>query len=324
MISSKHIDILLSIGCNTQHDTQMCNAQKKLQEKFPDIKFTHSIMSPAYGNQDDNTMYSNMLATFRTGLLEDELKALLKEIEYILGDRPELRRQNVIMMDIDILEYNHQKRHEKDWERPYVTSLVKYIIAILLFVFLSVNSFAQQNNTQVKHRSSDTEILGKAVEYYQGGKYHEAVITFEKLQKNYNLNPRFKAYIGYSYYKEMEYIKAVQYLKEAIPELKSYSPNEQAVYIYSCAESLFILSRYDEAIEYYVMALPITQGNDKGDVYYHTAFSYYQKGIYDTALTYFSEAINCYSNDNNSLDELHKARKSQAEKMLRWLKKNTK
>lgn len=323
-MSSKqqNIKVMLSVGCNANHEEQMDNARKRLECSFPGITFTNAILTPACGNPDDTTTYSNMLGKFYTEIPEAKLNILLKDIEKELGDTEAKRKDNIIMMDLDILEYAEERRHNKDWERPYIKQLIRMIFSFFLVYVMTLSANAQSVRSDAGQgtRKQDTELLGKAVEYYQGGKYHEAVLAFEKLQKSYRLNPRFKAYLGYSYYKEGEYENAIQYLSDAIPELESYSPKERAVYCYSCAESYFLLSRYEESIRYYSEALPMTEGNDKGDVYYHTAFAYYQLEKYAEALVNFTEAINNYViGDNN---ELHKARKSQAEKMLRWLRKN--
>ena len=95
------------------------------------------------------------------------------------------------------------------------------------------------------------------------------MIAFEQLQRHYQLNPRFIAYLGFSYYKESMYEEATEYLEKSIPQLTAYSPHEQAVYLYACAESHFNLSHYQQALPYYQQALPLTTGLDAADINYH-------------------------------------------------------
>ena len=119
----------------------------------------------------------------------------------------------------------------------------------LLTVLLSFTVLAPFGNMKAAgENSSSQEQLTKALEYFQGGKYHEAILCFTKLQKRYKLNPRFKAYLGMCYYKEGMYEEAIENLREGIPALSSYSPKEQAVYTYYCAESLFEIGEYTESL----------------------------------------------------------------------------
>ena len=73
----------------------------------------------------------------------------------------------------------------------------KLIITLLLFLTCSVSASAQ--------KSKDAEELGKALEYFTSAKYHEALLIFQRLDKEYKLNERFKAYIGLCYYHDWDY-----------------------------------------------------------------------------------------------------------------------
>ncbi len=63
---------------------------------------------------------------------------------------------------------------------------------------------------------SDKDRLGMALEYFQSGKYHEAILLFGKLDKGYRLNPRFKAYMGVCYFYETDYPNACKCFNEAM------------------------------------------------------------------------------------------------------------
>lgn len=178
------------------------------------------------------------------------------------------------------------------------------------------------------------ELLSKAIEYYQGRKYHECILTFEQLRRHYQLNPRFTAYLGFSYYKEQQYEEAASCLKEGIPSLSVYSPKEQAVYLYACAESLFQLGHYAEALDYYEKALPLTEGYDSADIHFHAGFCHINQIAHDSlsaarsdsiALVHFTTANTLYKEAQTRihLDELHKARLAQTTTMLRAMQKHT-
>lgn len=300
----------------------MTRVRERLTKAFPDIVFTEDLTTPAYGKPADALPYANCLAKATTTLNEEELRKQLKAIEKELGDTHLLRSDDIVMMDIDLLEYNGTRHHHDDWQRPYVKTLIKRLHAIGILLIGSLIVFTPQQT--IAQTNNDTELLGKAVEYYQSEKYHECIITFKRLQERYKLNPRFMAYLGFCYYKERQYEEAIKCLKDGIPELKAYSPKEQAVFIYSCAESYFNLQRYEDAITYYRLALPHTEGNDKADVLFHTAFSYYLQDKSTEAIPLFTEALSLYKSNTSPNDDLHTARLRQTETMLKGLTKENK
>ena len=198
----------------------------------------------------------------------------------------------------------------------------RYLILIILISFLPLTHFGKGNAGG--ENTSSQEQLTKALEYFQGGKYHEAILCFTKLQKRYKLNPRFLAYLGMCYYKEGMYEEAIENLREGIPALSSYSPKEQAVYSYYCAESLFEIGEYTESLHYYNLTLSNVQGNDRADVLFHTAFAYYLRdgASADNApqlITFLSEAKSLYEANTSSSTELQHARLQQTRTMLAGL-----
>ena len=198
----------------------------------------------------------------------------------------------------------------------------RYLILIILISFLPLTHFGKGNAGG--ENTSSQEQLTKALEYFQGGKYHEAILCFTKLQKRYKLNPRFLAYLGMCYYKEGMYEEAIENLREGIPALSSYSPKEQAVYSYYCAESLFEIGEYTESLHYYDLTLSNVQGNDRADVLFHTAFAYYLRdgaspGNAPQLITYLSEAQSLYEANTSSSTELQHARLQQTRTMLAGL-----
>ena len=136
-----------------------------------------------------------------------------------------------------------------------------------------------------------------AIEYFQSGKYHEALLIFEKLDKEYELNARYHAYMGICCYYEWLYEDACRYLDEAIPQLDAFAPHERSVYYYCNGESHFQLHQYKEAIPYFERALTVCYENEKGDIHYRLglcrmfaeewqeAHDHYQKAL-DNYLTY--------------------------------------
>lgn len=162
----------------------------------------------------------------------------------------------------------------------------KTLYILILLTTLSIQPSLSQ--------SKDTDKLGMAIEYFQSGKYSEALNLFTKLEKNHNLNPRFKAYIGVCYYYDWNYEQATGYLSKAIPQLEKFSPQEQSFYNYACAESYFNLGEYSKALSYYTKMLSLCRDNEKPDAYYRIGFIHMFRQEWIAALDNYQSALVYY------------------------------
>ena len=168
---------------------------------------------------------------------------------------------------------------------------MKRILSLFMLVCFAFNpSYAQRGDA-----GTDTRKLGMALDYFAGGKYHEALMMFLKLDKKYKLNPRFKAYIGICHYHEWNYEEACRYLDEAIPELDAFSPSERSVYYSAAAESHFELAEYNKAIPLYERLLLVCRNNEKGDALFRLGFCYMFKEDWTNASGYFRSALVYYT-----------------------------
>ena len=202
----------------------MSRAQGMLKEHFPDVTFTPTVTSPDYTHAGDP--YSNCVARGTTDLSEAGLIAALKSMERKLGRR----QSEQIMMDLDLLQYNDTRHHLADWSRPHIRRL----LGILLFLIIGMTYAFPRTPPSATDNQAARELLTKATEYFQGSKYHETVLCFEKLQERYTLTPRYLAYLGFSYYKEGDYEDAAKILLPLLSDttstatLTALSPKEQA------------------------------------------------------------------------------------------------
>ena len=112
----------------------------------------------------------------------------------------------------------------------------------------------------------DSERLGMALDYYCSGKYYEALVIFERLDSQYQLNPRFHAYMGMCYYHERLYDLSCKYFDESIPQLGAFSPIERFTYYYSAGDSYLKLEDYAAALPYFEQALSVCPEQRKTDV----------------------------------------------------------
>lgn len=300
---------ILSIGCNVNREEQMSRVQEVLRKTFPGITFSKIITSP--DDTNEGAPYSNCIAKGNTDLSEAELCYTLKDIERQLGRTS----SKPVMMDIDLLQYGDAKRHLADWERPYIKALLSFLLCLLVIVAAAAPKTKPQ------------ELLTKATEYFQGGKYHEAIINFEKLQQDYTLTPRYLAYLGFAYYKESNYEDAAKTLFPLLRDttsqstLTALSPKEQAIYLYACGESLFHIGNYTTSLDIHTRMLPLVSGCDKGDVLFHIGMAHYMQGNYADAIPPLEEALSLYKTHTTAGDDLHKARLNQIDKMLPGLKR---
>lgn len=173
----------------------------------------------------------------------------------------------------------------------HVTRAKRFIILSLLTAVLSVAcpfaALAQQ--------SEGSERLGMALEYFQTGKYHEALIIFQKLDKQYKLNPRFRAYIGLCYYYEWNYKKSVEYFEKVLPLLGGLAPHELSVYYYAAGESYFQMQQYAKALPYYEKDLTVCYNQEKGDVCYRIGLCHMFAGEWQKAYDSYSAAETYYT-----------------------------
>ena len=79
------------------------------------------------GIVEDNTtrksLYLNQLCKGVTELGPNLLSEVLKETERRLGRRH--NEDGIVVIDLDLLQYDKERFHIKDWERNYVKDLMK-------------------------------------------------------------------------------------------------------------------------------------------------------------------------------------------------------
>lgn len=184
-------------------------------------------------------------------------------------------------------------------------------LLLILLCFVSVSVFSQG-------KKADTEALGRALEYFQSQKYHEALLIFQRLDQSYKLNARYKAYIGLCYYYDWDYKKATEYFDTFLPKLSMLAPEERALYYYADGESHFQLGHYDQAIVLFQSALALCHDRDKGDSWFRIGFCYYFLQQPALAQGCFLVAEYYYATFRNSPDL--QARRQQMAHMMRGLR----
>lgn len=195
----------------------------------------------------------------------------------------------------------------------------------LIAALLAVGSIAFVGNivpmteaqAQTRQPTNDSEMLGKAIDYFQSGKFHEALLLFDKLDKHYKLNPRFRAFLAVCHYYDWNDEKTCEYLDSLIPQLEPFAPHERSIYYYINAESHFNLGQYEKAIGYYEQMVNVCYNNEKSDAFYRLGYCHLFNNDTTTAYDYFNSALAYYRQFRNL--ETDKPRMAQIEKMIKGL-----
>ena len=115
--------VLLSLATNRFQKSNLAKARQCLGEVFSDISYTSELWTEPMSSSR-HELYLNQLAEGTTELTFDELNERLKDLETSFGRTPQKRQLGIVPIDLDILEYDGRRYHERDWQRPYVTNLI--------------------------------------------------------------------------------------------------------------------------------------------------------------------------------------------------------
>jgi 2-amino-4-hydroxy-6-hydroxymethyldihydropteridine diphosphokinase len=117
------VKVILSLAANHFQKSNLAKARQCLGEVFSDVHYTtEQWTEPLSSTRHD--LYLNQLAEGLTTVSLEELNRRLKQIETDFGRTPEKRQRGIVPIDLDILEYDGQRYHERDWQRPYVANLI--------------------------------------------------------------------------------------------------------------------------------------------------------------------------------------------------------
>lgn len=114
---------IISLASNHDAEKNLPEARLCLEQILLDAKFSDAIWTEPIGSKR-NDKYLNQLVKAFTTLSADELNTRLKAIEQHMGRSDADRRQGIVRVDLDLLQYEDQRFHLRDWERPYVKDLL--------------------------------------------------------------------------------------------------------------------------------------------------------------------------------------------------------
>lgn len=171
---------------------------------------------------------------------------------------------------------------------------------VLIFaILLSFRGFIASASSYTAE-SSEKENLSKAIEYFQGGKYHEALLLFQKLKSTYQLNVRFLAYMGVCHFYDRDYAMAAGILDSIMSRLGAFAPSERSIYYHCAAESHYQLGQYGQAIQLFEAQSLLCHKDEIGDICLRIGLCHRNLGHVDVAQEYLLQAMAYYRKFNNS------------------------
>ena len=120
MIQKEH-HIIISLASNINHEANLEAARTQLTQLLSEVHFTSAIYTEPVGTLRKEP-YLNQLCKGTTALGMNLLNEVLKEIEKRLGRTH--NEDGIVTVDLDLLEYDGERFHHRDWERNYVKDLI--------------------------------------------------------------------------------------------------------------------------------------------------------------------------------------------------------
>ena len=111
--------IILSLGSNQDQEKNMAEAVRILRNQFVSIAFSNSVYTEPIG-LTGSAPFLNWVAVAYTSEQPDEIKHLLKRIEYKLQRMPDDKNFGIVPIDIDLLQWNELILKPDDLRRDYI------------------------------------------------------------------------------------------------------------------------------------------------------------------------------------------------------------
>ena len=118
---NKEHHVIISLASNHHQEAALAAAREQLTQLLTEIKFTSAIWTEPIGSIRKEP-YLNQLCKGSTALGDGLLGEVLKETERRLGRTH--NEDGIVVLDLDLLEYDGVRHHLRDWGRNYVKDLI--------------------------------------------------------------------------------------------------------------------------------------------------------------------------------------------------------
>ena len=117
----KQHEVIISLGSNENQEENLMKAREQLTQLMTEVHFTSAIWTEPI-NSSRKEPYLNQLCKGTTAFSEGLLCEVLKETEKRIGRIK--NEDGIVVIDLDLLEYDGQRHHLRDWSRDYVKRLI--------------------------------------------------------------------------------------------------------------------------------------------------------------------------------------------------------
>ena len=120
MIQDQH-QIIISLASNENQEANLQAAREQLTQLLSEVHFTSAIWTDPI-NSIRQEPYLNQLCRATTAFSMNLLNEVLKEMEKRLGRTN--NEDGIVTIDLDLLQYDENRYHLRDWSRNYVKDLI--------------------------------------------------------------------------------------------------------------------------------------------------------------------------------------------------------
>ena len=113
-------NVLIALGSNYHQSAHIQWASQRLAALLADVTLSPILWTPDIHGR--GLWYMNRLLRARTMLSPTQLTALLKQIE-----QETQRTKQHVTIDLDLMQYDDQRFHHDDWQRPYIQNLIDFM-----------------------------------------------------------------------------------------------------------------------------------------------------------------------------------------------------
>lgn len=114
-------EVIISLASNENQEANLAKTREQLTQLLAEVHFTSAIWTEPI-NSIRKEPYLNQLCWGTTTFGEGLLCEVLKETEKRLGRTR--NEDGIVTIDLDLLQYDGQRHHLRDWGRDYVKNLL--------------------------------------------------------------------------------------------------------------------------------------------------------------------------------------------------------
>ncbi len=120
MTQEQH-QIIISLASNENQEANLQAAREQLTQLLSEVHFTSAVWTDPINSIRQNP-YLNQLCRATTAFSMNLLNEVLKEMEKRLGRTH--NEDGIVTIDLDLLQYDENRYHLRDWSRNYVKDLI--------------------------------------------------------------------------------------------------------------------------------------------------------------------------------------------------------